>query len=130
MFKLAFGIATVMFVAAAAVPARADVKVVDDGATLTVDCAKEKVVYISGEKVNIVLSGTCDAVNISSDGSTVKGSVLQLNISGDGNTFVLDAVDQIMVSGDRNTITYKKAVKAKKTGVMSTGSNNKISQVK
>ena len=130
MSKLALGIATVMLVAAIAAPARADVKVVDDGAKVSVDCAKEKVVYISGEKVNVLLNGTCDAVNISSDGSTVKGSVLQLNISGDGNTFVLDAVDQIMVSGDRNTITYKKAVKAKKTGVMSTGTDNKISQTK
>jgi hypothetical protein len=127
MSRIAFGIATVMLAATAA---SADVKVVDDGAKVTVDCAKEKVVYISGEKVSVTLNGTCDAVNISSDGSTVKGTVLRLNISGDSNTFVLDAVDQIMVSGDRNTVTYKKTVSAKKVGVMSSGSENKINQVK
>lgn len=127
MSRYVFSIATIMLAAAAA---HADVKVVDDGAKLTVDCAKEKVVYISGEKVTITLTGTCDELNISSDGSTVKGSVLHINISGDDNTFVLDAVDQILVSGDRNTISYKKAGKAKKTGVVSTGTGNKITQVK
>lgn len=127
MLKISLCFAALVLVAATA---RADVKIVDDGVKLTVDCAKDKSVWISGEKATIVLTGTCDEVNISGDGTTVKGSVLRLNISGDDNTLTLDAVDQILVSGDRNTITYKKATKAKKTGVMSSGSDNKISQVK
>ena len=127
MSRITFCIATVMLVAT---PARADVKVVDDGVKLTVDCAKEKVVNISGDKANIVLTGTCDQVNISGEATTLKGSVLRLNISSDDNTLTLEAVDQILVSGDRNTITYKKAAKAKKVGVVSSGTDNKINQVK
>jgi DUF3060 family protein len=118
-----------MFVLVAAT-ARADVLVHDDGVKLTVDCAKDKVVQISGDKVRIELTGTCDQVNISGDDGTLKGSVLNVNVSGDDNTLALEAVDSILVSGDRNTITYKKAAKAKKTGVLSSGKNNKISQVK
>lgn len=127
MLRITLAAAASLLVAATA---RADIKVVDDGAKITVDCAKDKAVFISGEKVTITLTGTCDEVNISSDGSTVKGSTIRLNISGDGNTLVLDAIDQIMASGDRNTITYKKTVKAKKLGTMISGSDNKITQVK
>jgi len=113
-----------------AATARADVLINDDGAKITIDCAKDKVVHVAGDKVRIELTGTCDQVNISGDDGTLKGSVLSVNVSGDDNTLALDAVDQILVSGDRNTITYKKAAKAKKTGVLSSGKNNKVSQVK
>ena len=118
-----------MFVLVAST-ARADVLIHDDDVKITVDCAKDKVVNVSGDKVQIELTGTCDMVNISGDEGTLKGSVLSLNVSGNDNTLALDAVDKILVSGDRNTITYKKSVKAKKTGALSSGKNNKISQVK
>jgi hypothetical protein len=122
--------ASVFLCSLIATPARADIHIVDDGAKITVDCAKEKIVYVSGDKANITLSGTCDVVNISGDGATVKGSTVQVNISGDDNTFTLDAVDQILLSGNNNTVTYKKTVKAKKTGLISSGKDNKVSQVK
>jgi DUF3060 family protein len=118
-----------MFVLVAAT-ARADILVQDDHVKITVDCAKDKVVHVSGDKVQIELTGTCDQVNISGDDATVKGSVLSVNVSGNDNTLALDAVDQILVSGNRNTITYKKSAKAKKTGALNSGKNNKISQVK
>jgi len=75
----------------------------------------------------VTLTGTCDAVNISGNKATVKGSARHVQISGNDNELALDAADHIMVSGNNNAITYKRAAKDKKTAVMDSGENNKVS---
>lgn len=113
-----------------AATARAEVNIIDNDVKMTVDCAKEKSVNIAGNKATITLSGTCVEVNISGNNVTVKGSVSHANVSGNDNTLALDASDEILVSGNKNTISYKKGVKAKKPSVLNTGTDNKISQTK
>lgn len=110
--------------------AHADVMIVDNNQKLAVDCAKDKAVHITGNKAEVTLKGTCDEVNISGNKATIKGSVLRANISGNENTLALEAVDQILVTGNKNTVTYKQSAKAKQTGAANTGSDNKISQTK
>jgi hypothetical protein len=130
MLKITLLAATLALAAAAAATARADVNLFDNDQKVTVDCAKDKEVNITGNKATVTLTGTCEVVNISGNKATVKGSVRNANVSGNENTLVLDAVDAILVSGNKNTISYKKPVKEKKTSSMNTGTDNKISQGK
>jgi Protein of unknown function (DUF3060) len=116
--------------ALAATTALADVNIVDNKQKLTVDCAKEKGVNITGNKAEVTLNGTCEYVNISGNNATVKGSTRTANVSGNDNALTLDAVDQILVTGNKNTISYKKSAKEKKTSTANTGENNKITQGK
>lgn len=121
-------LAATLSLAAAGATARADVNLIDNNQKVTVDCAKDKTVNITGNKAAVTLNGTCDAVNISGNKATVKGSARHVQISGNDSEFALDAADHIMVSGNNNAITYKRATaKDKKTGVMDSGENNKIS---
>lgn len=123
-------LAITLSLTATATAARADVHIVDNKKTLTVDCAKDKAVNITGNHATVTLKGTCDMVNISGNKATVKGSVLVANISGNSNTLTLDGVDGIMVSGNENTVSYKKAVKEKSPKMADTGTGNKVSQTK
>ena len=122
-------LATALVLTAAAA-ARADVNLWDNKQTVTVDCAKDKVINISGNKATVTLKGTCDVVNISGNDAKVTGSVATANVSGNSNTLTLDAVDAILVSGNKNTISYKKTVKAKQPTIANPGTDNKVSQVK
>jgi len=117
--------------ALSATAALADVNLLDNDQKVTVDCAKEKAVNIVGNKANVTLNGTCEEVNISGNKATVKGSVRRVNISGNDNTLTLDGVDEILVSGNKNTISYKRSLKDnKKVSTLNSGSDNKISQGK
>ena len=127
MLKITLAAATL---ALAAGTAAADVNIVDNNKTITVDCAKHKLVNIAGNKATVTLKGTCEGVNISGNKATIKGSVLIANVSGNDNTLTLDGVDSVLVSGNENAVTYKKAVKDKSTKVMDSGTNNKVSQTK
>lgn len=124
---LAAAIATLGLAAAAA---HADVNLVDNNQKVTVDCAKEKSVNISGNKATVTLTGTCDEVNISGNKATVKGSAKMVMISGNESTLTLDATDHLMISGNKNAITYKKGATTKAPMVMNSGTDNKISQTK
>jgi hypothetical protein len=104
--------------------------IVDNDVTVKVDCAKDKTVRVSGNKAKITLVGTCEQVDISGNECTVTGSVTGVRVSGNENTFTLEGVDSILVSGNDNKITYKKALKKPKTGVLNSGDRNKISKVK
>jgi hypothetical protein len=69
-------------------------------------------------------------VNVSGNEATVKGSAVLVNVSGNENKLELDAVDALRVSGNENTVSYKKGVKKKAPSVSSPGNDNKISRVK
>ena len=108
--------------------ASADVTVMDNNKTLTVDCAKDKNVNLVGNHITVTLTGTCENVKVTGNHETVTGSVLNAYVAGNNNTLTLDAVDQISVAGNKNTATYKKPVAKKKTSVSNTGKDNKITQ--
>ena len=112
--------------------AAADVMNYDDDQTLTVDCAKDKSVMLSGNDNKVTLTGTCTEVNISGNKNTITGSVKSVKLSGNENTFTLDAVDSVLVSGNKNSITYKATVTKtkKKAGYLNSGNGNKFAKVK
>ena len=104
----------------------ADVDEVDNGKTHTVDCKKDPTVRVSGNSNTFTLKGTCESVQVSGNKNTVKGDAAkQVMLSGNDNTIALQ-IDNLMVSGDRNTVSYKK----KKPSVADQGNGNKISQAK
>jgi copper(I)-binding protein len=123
MMKITLCAATLALTAATAA---AGVNIVDNNQRVTVDCAKEKTV----NKATVTLRGTCDAVNISGNKASVKGSAVLVNVSGNNNTLAMDAVDGVLVSGNENTVSYRKAVKERSTRLADSGNDNKISRVK
>jgi hypothetical protein len=122
--------AATLALALTATAARADVSIIDNNQKITVDCAKDRMVNIVGNKAAVTLKGTCEAVNISGNKASVKGSATVVNVSGNDNTLDLDAVDGVNVSGNDNTVSYKKPAKAKSTRVTNSGNDNKISRTK
>jgi protein-disulfide isomerase len=127
MMKLTLIAVTLVLAAAAA---RADVNVVDNGKTLTVDCAKDKNVVITANKVTLTLTGTCARVMITGNDATVKGSANQVYIPGNNNKVELDAIDELMIAGNKNTVSYRKGIKNKSPKVANPGNDNKVSQTK
>lgn len=110
----------------------ADVSIDDNDQTLTVDCAKDPNVSISGNQATVTLTGTCASVSISGNHATVSGSAKAVSLVGNHNTATLDAVDKLAVLGNHNTATYKKPVspKLKKTKVRNVGNHNTIMRTK
>lgn len=110
--------------------ASADVTIMDNDQTITVDCAKDKQVSIIGNNASVTLTGTCTAVSITGNGATLSGSAKSVAIQGNDNTAKLASVDSIMVAGNDNTVTYKGPATAKKTKVSAPGNNNSIKKQK
>lgn len=107
-----------------ATPAFADVSVIDNNKTITVDCAKDPKVDLVGNNITLTLTGTCKTVNVTGNKETVKGSATSVFVAGNENTVNIDTADTITVAGNKNTVTYK-------TGKVSNpGKNNKVTQVK
>lgn len=106
----------------------ADVTVMDNDKTLSIDCAKDKNVTLIGNHITVKLSGTCESVKVTGNHETVNGSVTNAFVAGNHNTLTLDAVDTISVSGSNNTVTHKKPIAKKKTTVSNLGKNNTITQ--
>jgi Protein of unknown function (DUF3060) len=111
-----------------AATASADVTVMDNNKTLTVDCAKDKNVNLVGNHITVTLTGTCDNVKVTGNHETVVGSTTNAYVAGNHNTLTLDAVDLISVAGNNNTATYKKPAAKKKTSVSNLGKNNNITK--
>jgi hypothetical protein len=122
-----FAILAILFSASIAT---ADINEIDDDQTIAVDCSKDKSVNLVGNNNTVTMTGTCLAVNISGNNCKVTGTAKQIKISGNENTLTLDATDSILVSGNDNRVTYKKAISKKKPGVLNSGDRNKIGQAK
>ncbi len=112
--------------------AAADVSVMDNDKTLTVDCAKDKEVNLLGNKITVTLTGVCTKVSMTGNNNTVTGSALTVSIPGNQNTATLDKVDTIAVPGNQNTVTYKGPATAtvKKTKLAVLGNKNSVTQQK
>ena len=113
-----------------ATTAAADVTVMDNNQSVTVDCAKDKNVQVVGNSATVTLTGVCEKVYVSGNNATVSGSTKGAYVAGNSNTLTLDAVDTISTPGNHNTVTYKKPATKKKTSVSNPGNKNKISQSK
>ena len=125
--KKLFALLAVSLVAATA---SADITVMDNHQSLTVDCAKDKNVNLVGNHISVTLVGTCDNVKVTGNHESVTGSVTKAYVAGNHNTLNLDGVDLISVAGNYNTATYKKPLAKKKTSVSNLGKHNRISQTK
>lgn len=111
--------------------AAADAMFADNKQTATVDCAKDANVNISGNEATITLTGTCENVIIAGNKAKLVGSAKNVVVSGNDNTVELDVVDKLMVSGNTNTVSYKKASDPKKkTKVSNPGNKNKVAKAK
>lgn len=112
--------------------AAADVSLVDNDETITVDCAADPNVSIMGNHATVTLTGTCMQVSVSGNHATVIGSAAAVSIAGNHNTATLDGVDALSVSGNDNTVTYRKPVNAKlkKPKISNWGNDNTITRTK
>lgn len=109
-----------------AVPAWADVTVVDNGVAVTVDCSKDKVVTLVGNNIQATLTGVCTRVSATGNHARVTGSATGIEVAGNHNVFQLDGVDTISVMGNDNEVAYKKPLTRKKASVSNLGRNNKV----
>ncbi len=111
--------------------AAADAMFTDNKQTATVDCTKDSNVEISGNQATITLTGVCENVNIAGNKAKVVGSAKNVNVSGNENAVDLDVVDNLMVTGNKNVVSYKKSSDPKaKSNVMNTGTKNKVTRKK
>ena len=117
-------------VLAAAAPAAADITILDNQQKVTVNCAKDKGINILGNHAVVTLDGTCEKVTIAGNHASVTGSSAKVHIAGNHNTVSLDAVDELLVSGNRNTVSYKKGLKEKTSKVSISGKYNKVNPEK
>jgi hypothetical protein len=110
----------------------ADVSIIDNEETVTVDCSKDKVVNIVGNDAKVTLKGTCSNVRISGNTAIVTGATISVMVSGNESALTLDAVDSILVSGNDNKLAWKKTASAKLATpkILNSGDRNKIARAK
>src|SRR5665647_3827789 len=100
MKLLAFLLVSASFLPLAA----ADVSLVDNHETVTVDCAQDPNVTVTGNHATVTLTGTCKKVLISGNHATLTGSATTVLITGNENTANLDAVDSLSTTGNLSLI--------------------------
>jgi hypothetical protein len=110
--------------------ALAERQIVDNNATITIDCAKDKEVSLVGNNITVTLVGTCTRVNVTGNKETVKGSSTTFFIAGNHNTVTADATDEIRLAGNHNTVTWKKGVSGGAPKISNPGKDNKVSQAR
>ena len=104
--------------------------IADNDQTVTVDCAKDPRVGISGNNATVTLTGVCAQVSVNGNKASVTGSAEKVSVAGNENTVNLDRVDLLATTGNSNTVTWKKGVKKPKPKIANPGNKNKISKVK
>lgn len=110
-------------------PAAAEVKVIDSAQTLTIDCATDPEISISGASNTLAITGTCTKISISGATNVVAiASVVKLSISGSSNEVDIAAADKISVSGTTNKVRYERGVTRKSPKISSTGIKNSITK--
>jgi hypothetical protein len=110
--------------------AAADVALIDNHETVTVDCAADPNVSVSGNHATITLTGTCEKVILSGNHATLTGSAKVVSMPGNENTATLDGVNVISTAGNQNTVTWTKTIdaKLKKPKVKNPGNKNTITR--
>jgi len=110
--------------------AAADVSIIDNNKTITVDCSKDKSVSLIGNHITVTLTGTCTRVTVTGNFETVTGSATTFWVAGNHNTVNADAADEINVAGNDNTLTWKKGLSKPQPKISNPGKNNKVTQAK
>jgi hypothetical protein len=110
--------------------AHADVSIVDNDKSVTVDCAKDKQVDLVGTGLTVTLTGTCALVNITGTKATVTGSATKFVVAGNRNVIHADATDEIFVGGIKNTVTWKRGATLAAPKITTPGKDNKVTQAK
>jgi len=108
-------------------PSFAERQIVDNNATVTVDCKKDSEITLVGNNLTVTLVGTCTRVNVTGNREKVTGSSATFFIAGNHNTVTADSTDDITLAGNHNTITWKKSGKGTPK-IANPGKDNKISQ--
>ena len=120
--------AVVVALVLSASPALAERQIVDNNATVTVDCKKDGEVSLIGNNMTITLVGTCTRVNVTGNREKVTGSSTTFFIAGNHNTVIAESTDDITLAGNHNTVTWKKSGKGATPKIANPGKDNKISQ--
>src|SRR5688572_12527561 len=109
--------------------AAAEVKVIDSGQTLTIDCATDPEISVSGASNTLAVTGACTKISISGASNVVAiASAVKLSISGSMNEVEVVAADKISVSGTSNRVRYERGVSRKSPKVSSTGLKNNVAK--
>jgi uncharacterized protein (DUF2345 family) len=107
----------------------ADAQVMDNGKTLTIDCAKDKTASIMGNENTITLTGACDSVSIMGNKNTIAlASSTAVKVQGNDNTVAVTGTANVTVNGSRNTLSLPKD--AKTSPLTDRGKDNKITRAK
>lgn len=128
MKLIAFLLASVTLLPIAA----ADISIVENHETVTIDCAKDPNVSVAGNHATVTLTGTCTKIMLAGNHATLTGSATAVWIAGNHNKADLQAVDSLSVPGNHNKASYKKTVnpKLKKAKVSNPGNKNTITRTK
>lgn len=113
-----------------AVPAFADLSILDNNKTLKVDCAKDAKVDLIGNHITVTLDGTCAKVTVTGNHASVTGSATKVFVAGNNNKLSIDGADDIAIAGNKNALTWKRGLKAANPKVANTGKDNAITQAK
>jgi hypothetical protein len=112
--------------------AAADLALVDNDESITVDCAADPNVTIAGNNATVTLVGTCKVVMLAGNHATITGSALRVALTGNENTALLDGVDTLSFTGNDNTASWKRPLdpRLKQPRISNLGTKNSIAQSK
>jgi len=110
-------------------PSFAERQIVDNNASITVDCKTDSEVSLVGNNLTVTLVGNCTRVNVTGNHERVSGSAAAFFIAGNHNTVTVDTTDDITLAGNHNTVTWKKSGKGTPR-IANPGKDNKISQAR
>ncbi|HEX3765590.1 MAG TPA: DUF3060 domain-containing protein [Kofleriaceae bacterium] len=102
---------------------RADRVITSSKITVAIDCGKEPVVQIVGNKNTVRTSGTCsDVIVDGNDNRVTVAGAAHVGLRGNHNTLDLAAVDALDVMGNNNSVQ-----RTARTKVSDLGTGNTIS---
>ena len=107
-------------------PARADISVMDNNKAVSIDCAKDGEISLSGNGLTVTAKGVCTKISVNGNEITLTGSAGAVVVSGNHNTVTLDQADEVSVLGNDNTVSVNKPVKRKAPKLANIGSRNKL----
>src|SRR5258707_457508 len=99
-------IAIVLFVSATA---SAGGHYMDNGKTITHDCAKDADIKIMGNDNTVTVTGACTKISVAGNKNVVTiASSKVTGVGGNDNTVTVEATDDVVTTGSRNKVTYTK----------------------
>lgn len=101
------------------------------GQTVSHDCGRGGKVQIEISSSKITLTGACSKVELAGSKNTIAiASTGELWVGGTENRGTLDAVDAITTGGNRNVLTYRRALTLKAPKLSLLGKGNSVTQAR